>query len=34
MENTSGKQLIKEAINNENLSDDEIKKYLSTKYTK
>lgn len=31
MENTSGKQLIKEAIKNENLSDDEIKKYLSSK---
>ncbi|KZX14409.1 hypothetical protein MBORA_00070 [Methanobrevibacter oralis] len=31
MENTSGKQLIKEAIKNENLSDDEIKNYLSSK---
>ncbi|MBE6499884.1 MAG: transposase [Methanobrevibacter thaueri] len=31
MENTFGKQLIEEAINNENLSDKEIKKYLSSK---
>ena len=30
MENTFGKQLIQEAINNENLSDEEIKKYLSS----
>ena len=31
MENTFGKKLIEEAINNENLSDKEIKKYLSSK---
>ena len=31
MENTFGKHLIKEAITNENLSDEEIKKYLSSK---
>lgn len=31
MKNTSGKQLIKEVINNENLSNNEIKKYLSLK---
>ncbi len=31
MKNTFGKQLIKEAITNENLSNEEIKKYLSTK---
>ena len=31
MENTFGKHLIEEAINNENLSDEEIKKYLSSK---
>ena len=31
MENTLGKHLIKKAINNKNLSDEEIKKYLSSK---
>lgn len=31
MENTFGKHLINEAINNENLSDKEIKKFLSSK---
>ena len=31
MENTFGKHLIEEAINNENLSDKKIKKYLSSK---
>ena len=31
MENTFGKLLIKKAINNKNLSDEEIKKYLSSK---
>ena len=31
MTNRLGKQLIKEAINNENLSDEKIKKYLSSK---
>lgn len=31
MENIFGKQLIEEAINNENFSDEEIKKYLSSK---
>ncbi|MDE4078744.1 transposase [Methanosphaera sp. Vir-13MRS] len=31
MTNRLGKQLIKDAINNENLSDEKIKKYLSSK---
>ena len=31
MENTLGKHLIKKAINNKSLSDEEIKKYLSSK---
>ena len=31
MENTFGKQLIEEAITNQNLSDEEIKTYLSSK---
>ena len=31
MENTFGKHLIEEAINNENLSDKKIKKYISSK---
>ena len=31
MTNKLGKQLIEEAINNENLSDEKIKKYLSSK---
>lgn len=34
MENTTGKQLINDAITNENLSDKEIKKYLSLKSLK
>ena len=29
MTNRLGKQLIKDAINNENLSDEKIKKYLN-----
>ena len=31
MENTLGKQLIEAAINNANLFDEKIKKYLSSK---
>lgn len=31
MTNKLGKQLIEDAINNENLSDEKIKKYLSSK---
>lgn len=31
LKNTFGKHLIEEAINNENLSDGEIRKYLSAK---